>query len=225
MSGTEEYSRRDIIANTKDLSRRLRIAKNEALKKGLRNSVDVTQSMFEHVRKLRSPINDFTTLWMLCNKFAGNSREAAHVDEDELLQGQLFDRGDFPIQRFGDPEVVVDGKRVALFHKDTGKWVEIAPDGKETPAKPERVAIYKVLAKEPHLATDIVPVREFTIEDGDQRTRQMIVNLDRANAALDRWETGWALIRPLLQENPAWTLGRAVDDLRDRDEWPAELDE
>jgi hypothetical protein len=226
MVGPEEYSRKDIIANTKDLSRLLRVAKKQALKKGNRDSIDVTQSMFEHVRKVRSPINDFTVLWMLCLKYAGNSREAAPDDDfDELYQGLLFDRGDYPIQRLGDPEVVIDGKVVALFHRNTGKWVEVKPDGKEVPAKPERIAAYKTLARTPHLATDIVPVREFTVEDGDQRTQQMIDNLGRADAALARWRRGWALIRPLLEEHDGWMLGRAVDDLRDRDEWPADLDD
>lgn len=58
-----------------------------------------------------------------------------------------------------------------------------------------------------------VALEDGSIEDGDQYGDILKANIKACMASLTDWEQFWKEIRPLLEANPTWTIGRAIRSL------------
>jgi hypothetical protein len=218
MSNKDDHFK--FVGNISLIKRIMRDAKRRAMVAGRRDKVEIADYMIKETISFRGRENDNAVWWWMALEIAGNTREAGSIGDDD--DDQVMLDLPVPIKRSRLETNLQDGTRAV--QKDDGWYIENV-DGKSVPADVKDIPDYIRGAKKRYVSTDIIFVRDFGVSEGDQRTTQMKESLDRDQVAYDRWMKGWVLIRPLLMAHPCWTLGMAVDDLRDRDEWPSELDD
>jgi|GEM_PF-7039232 len=207
------------ITDLRLIKKAMRHSKRQALRSGLSLNTDIAAYIIRDTLHFRGRDCDDAVWFALALQAAGNTRECERDDDDDA-QG-VFDLSTaVPIRIYQLMAELPDGRRAV---KQDGGWMILSDEGEE-PAAERDIKECARNAEPQYVNTRIVRVRDFSVTDGDQRTMQMRENIERDTAAYDRWVRGWKLIRPLLLEHPLWTLGHAVDDLRDRGEWPEDLD-
>jgi hypothetical protein len=217
MSERKSYER---LSDLTVIRRAMADSKRRAMRKGILLKDEIANFIISDTLAYRSRTMDDAVWWALALRVAESTRERSH-DKDDPVQG-VFDL-DLPVPiRMSRLESELPDGRVAL--QEGERWVIRSKDGKTESADPKDIPEYIRTSKPRYVDTKIIEVRNFKVFDGDQRTRQMQESLERDQIAFDRWVKGWSLIRPLLVAHPLWTLGEAVDYLRDRDEWPRDLD-
>jgi len=215
------HGTKDRVSSLHLVKRAIVRAKLTAIRmKKLQEKTEIANFIMQELLPLRGRENDDAVWFAYVYGIIGNTRESRH-DKDDEPQG-VFDLDlPIPIKRYRLEAQLKDG----WIAKQVGdKWIVVSPDGSEEPADPKAIPGYMSHATQHYDHTDMIEVRNFRVAEIDQRIRQIEQSMERDKASYERWVKASSLIRPLLVIHPTWTLGDAVSDLRDRGEWPEDLD-